>query len=232
MGHIMRLLALETSGMSGSVAVLEPPGPPLVVPLEPSQRSARALAPAVREALTRAGWKPSDVEVVAVTSGPGSFTGLRIGVTTAKALCYALGAQLVAVDTLDALARQAGDVAQFDRLHTVLDAHRNELFAASFRREGDKWLRAEPTHLIVVEAWLAALQAGDVVTGPVVAKLQSRLPSGVGVIDEARRVPSAGAVAELAADLYTAGRRDDPWTLVPWYGRLAAAEEKRQAKSP
>src|SRR5688572_13194474 len=86
MSHIMRLLALETSGMSGSVAVLEPPGPPLVVPLEPSQRSARALAPAVHEALTRAGWKPSDVEVVAVTSGPGSFTGLRIGVTTAKAL--------------------------------------------------------------------------------------------------------------------------------------------------
>jgi tRNA threonylcarbamoyladenosine biosynthesis protein TsaB len=232
MRRIMRLLALETSGMSGSVAVLEPPGSPLVVPLEPSQRSARALAPAMREALCRAGWQPNDVEVVAVTSGPGSFTGLRIGVTTAKALCYALGAKLTAVDTLDVLARQARDVAGFDRLHTVLDAHRNELFAASFRRQDDRWLRAEPTHLVGVEAWLASLQAGDAVTGQVVTKLLARLPSGVGTVAASMRGPTAGAVAELAADLFAAGRRDDPWTLVPWYGRLAAAEEKRQAKTP
>jgi tRNA threonylcarbamoyladenosine biosynthesis protein TsaB len=227
----MRLLALETSGMSGSVAVLEPPRPPLVVSLDPSQRSARALAPAVREALTRAGWKPRDVEVVAVTAGPGSFTGLRIGVTTAKALCYAIGAKLAAVDTLDVLARQATGYDRSPRLYTVLDAHRNELFAASFRREGDKWTRAEPTHLIGVEAWLAALGEGDVVTGPIVGKFAARLPAGVVTVDGLRRQPSAGAVAELAAELYAAGRRNDPWTLVPWYGRLAAAEEKRQAKS-
>lgn len=225
----MRLLALETSGLGGSAATLEPPGAPLVVPLDPTQRSARALAPAVREALARAGWRPDDVDVVAVTAGPGSFTGLRIGVTTAKTLAYALQADLVAVDTLDVLARQAPVDVGASRLHAVLDAHRNELFAASYRREGAVWLRETPSQLIGIDAWLAALLAGDCVTGPIVERWTTRLPPGVTVVEAAQRVPQAGAVAELAAELYSAGRRDDLWKLTPWYGRLAAAEEKRQA---
>ena len=85
----MRLLALETSGMSGSVATLASGGKPQVVRLPATERSARGLAPAVREAVRLAGWKPTEVGVVAVTVGPGSFTGLRIGVTTAKTLAYA-----------------------------------------------------------------------------------------------------------------------------------------------
>lgn len=226
----MRLLALETSGLGGSAAVLEPPQSPVVVPFAPMQRSARALAPAVHEALTRAGWKPTDVRVVAVTAGPGSFTGLRIGVTTAKTLAYALRADLVAVDTLDVLARQASGDVRHVRLHAVLDAHRNELFAATFRRDDLGWKRETPSHLVGIDAWSAALRPGDVVTGPIVERLASRLPSGVDLIDPTQRTPLAGAVAEIAAELHAAGRRDDPWRLTPWYGRLAAAEEKRQTR--
>jgi tRNA threonylcarbamoyladenosine biosynthesis protein TsaB len=225
----MRLLALETSGLSGSVATFEPPARPQVLPLDPTQRSARSLAPAVREALSRAGWRPADVEIVAVTAGPGSFTGLRIGVTTAKTLAYAWRADLIAVDTLDVLARQADVAVGGDRLHAVVDAHRNELFAAEFHRDGVIWRRETPSHLIGVDAWLATLAAGDVVTGPIVDRLASCLPQFVVAADETRRVACAGTVAELAAELHAGGRRDDPWTLTPWYGRLAAAEEKRQS---
>jgi tRNA threonylcarbamoyladenosine biosynthesis protein TsaB len=225
----MRLLALETSGLGGSTATRDDAGTTHVVPLESGQRSARALAPAMHEALRRAGWRPQDVDVVAVTAGPGSFTGLRIGVTTAKTFCYAVGAALVAVDTLDVLALQAQSE-QGLRLRTVLDAHRNELFAATFERNGDRWRRTEETHLVGVDAWLASLAEGDVITGPVVVRLQSRSPSGVIAIDASLREPNAGAVAQLAADTYRAGRRDDPWNLIPWYGRLAAAEEKRLGK--
>lgn len=213
--------------MSGSVATLDERGTLHVVSLDPSQRSARALAPAMHEALHRADWQARDVGVVAVTAGPGSFTGLRIGVTTAKAFCYAVGADLIAVDTLDVLARQADVGSRYERLHTVLDAHRNELFAASYQHDGAHWARSTPTHLIGVEAWIASLRSGDVVTGPVVAKLQSRLPPEVAVVEASRREPGAGTVAELAAAYYRDGRRDDPWKLTPWYGRLAAAEEKR-----
>jgi len=87
----VRILALETSDTAGSAALLD--GERLLAEklLAQGQRSARALAPAVRELLTDAGWQPKDVELVAVTVGPGSFTGLRVGVTTAKAFAYAAG---------------------------------------------------------------------------------------------------------------------------------------------
>ena len=222
----MRLLALETSGMSGSVATLASGGKPQVVRLPATERSARGLAPAVREAVRLAGWKPTEVGVVAVTVGPGSFTGLRIGVTTAKTLAYAWKADLVAVDTLDVLARQApttGDV-----LHAVLDAHRQELFTAVFRRDAaGGWVRNGESRLITVEAWLAALRPGDAVIGPVLSRIAARLPDSIIAASPEAREPHAGTVAELAAEAYAAGRRDDVWQIVPWYGRLAAAEEKR-----
>jgi len=226
----MLLLALETSGMSGSVALLESDAFPHVVSLAAGQRSARALAPAIRQALADVGRQPRDVRVVAVTAGPGSFTGLRIGVTTAKTLAYALGADLIAVDTLDVLARQAGPGdGGVGRLHAVIDAHRSELFASTYRNADGTWTRDEPTHLTSVDAWIETLKSGDRVTGPVVAGLAERFPAGVLLVDSPRCVPSAVAVAELAAEAYAAGRRDDLWTLSPWYGRLAAAEEKRLA---
>jgi tRNA threonylcarbamoyladenosine biosynthesis protein TsaB len=222
----MRLLALETSGMSGSVATLASGGKPQVVRLPATALSARGLAPAVRDAVRLAGWKANDVDVVAVTVGPGSFTGLRIGVTTAKTLAYAWKADLVAVDTLDVLARQAPSTG--DVLHAVLDAHRQELFTADFRRDAaGSWIRNGESRLITVEAWLAALRPGDAVIGPVLGRLSARLPDSIVVASSDACEPHAGTVAELAAEAYAAGRRDDIWQIIPWYGRLAAAEEKR-----
>lgn len=225
----MRLLALETSGMSGEAAVWDGHGDPHVVRCAEGKRSAQALAPAIQAALAFAGWKGTDLDLVAVTAGPGSFTGLRIGVTTAKLLAYAAKADLIAVDTLDVLARQAPLVGP--KLHAVVDAHRQEMFAAEFRNRGDgRWTRTSPTHLAAVDAWLAALQPGDTAIGPVLAKLTSKLPATLQLPSPALCEPSAATVARIAAELHAAGRRDDPWTLVPWYGRLAAAEEKRIAE--
>lgn len=225
----MRMLAIETSGTSGSVATLEAGEVPRGLPLDSSQRSARTLAPTIRDVVKQAGWQPRQVDVVAVVAGPGSFTGLRIGVTTAKTLAYALEADLVAVDTLDVLARQAPMSA--GTLHAVIDAFRGELFTARFKVVDGHWTRSDETHLVGVEPWLAALSAGDVVTGPVLEKLGTRLPSTALVANATAWQPRAETVAELAAELYLAGRRDDPWKLVPWYGRLAAAEEKRRGGS-
>ena len=80
----MNILALETSGKSGTVAALSEG---LVLherPLAPHQRSAQSLAPALFACLNEVAWQPQQVDLVAVTTGPGSFTGLRVGVTTAK----------------------------------------------------------------------------------------------------------------------------------------------------
>jgi tRNA threonylcarbamoyladenosine biosynthesis protein TsaB len=228
----MRILALETSGLSGSVALLdETSGFQASRELAVGQRSAQALAPAIHEALKSAGWSPREVEAVAVTAGPGSFTGLRIGVTTAKTLAYALGAAIVGVNSLDVLA--AAIPPTDAKLWALLDAHRGELFAASYRTDAaGAWLREDTTRecsLPTIDAWLAQLAPCDIVTGPVLAKLASRLPGDVVATAEEFRSPQALYVAKLAARRLTAGERDDLWNLVPFYGRLSAAEEKRLA---
>ena len=100
----MRVLAIETVGMTGSVAVLS--GDEVLVErrLDTERRSAQTLAPAIQDLLAEVGWRPADLELVAVAQGPGSFTGLRIGITTAKGLAYVLGCRLLGVNTLRAIA--------------------------------------------------------------------------------------------------------------------------------
>jgi tRNA threonylcarbamoyladenosine biosynthesis protein TsaB len=225
----MRILSIETSGRSASVALLEGKdggvrsvGETL---LAGSQRTAQVLAPAMRDLLAGAEWSAASLELVAVVVGPGSFTGLRIGVTTAKTLAYAVGAAVVAVNTLDVLAAQAP--ADGAPLWAVVDAQRQELFAARFGLVGSG--QPEPTrrtHIVSARDWLAGLAPGERVIGPALQRLESQLPSGVVAVAEPLWQPTASVAGRIAWAAYQAGQRDDVWTLVPQYYRPSAAEEK------
>lgn len=242
-----RILALETSGISGSAAALDTEASATAYePLPAGSRSAQSLAPAMDRALKAAGWKPRDVQVVAVTVGPGSFTGLRIGVTTAKTLAYAVGADVVGVNTLDVIARQAPREGTI--LWTALDAHRSQFFVNRYMRPADgDWGRCDPTSecaLVDVEEWIKTVDdtatmgncatlaqyLGVAVSGPVLEKPALKFDSSISITPQATWQPRADTVAQLAAELHAAGRRDDMWQLAPYYGRLAAAEEKRLAQ--
>lgn len=230
----IRILALETSGRIGSVALLEARGGAARVLEESSLpaevRTARSLIPEIDRLLRAHGWAPSDIELVGATTGPGSFTGLRIGVVAAKTLAYACGAKLVGVHTLAALAEPvlAEKAGTFARLWTVLDAQRQELFAACFdgaARRGTE-LRTPATEVIAIDAWLTQLAPGDAVIGPPAAKLAPRLPGGVSVLASGGAAPSAAAVGRLAFEAYERGEFVPPLELVPNYYRRSAAEEK------
>src|SRR5439155_6360049 len=122
--------------------------------LDPAQRRARMLAPAMRDVLRQVGWKPAEVQLVAVTTGPGSFTGLRLGVTTAKTFAYAVGCELLGVTTLEVIASQAPPA--ISPIEVVLDAQRQQLFVGTFHRipSGElAWLK--PTHIVSAPQWLA-----------------------------------------------------------------------------
>ncbi len=211
--------------MIGSVAAMSDGNVLAESELDPRQRSAQSLAPGLRSLLGRVGWRPDEVELVAVTSGPGSFTGLRVGVTTAKAFAYAVGAEVLGVDTLETIASRApSDV---PLLSAAVDAHRGQVVAQSFRRDADGWpCAAEGARLLDVDAWLGDLPPETVLTGPVLDKLADRVPDRVQLLDRQYWCPTAAAVARLAARLYSAGRRDDLWRLAPQYCRPSAAEEK------
>jgi tRNA threonylcarbamoyladenosine biosynthesis protein TsaB len=228
---MMRILALETSGTSGSVAALMAENVLCQLELDPALRSARSLAPALHQVLNEAGWRPRDVQLVAIVVGPGSFTGLRVGVTTAKAFAYAVGAEILGVDTLEVLAEQAP--ADSSVVHAAIDAQRQELFVATFSGTDHFSLSRVPqaaTRIIAIDAWLESLEPGDVVIGPALAKLKDRLPPDVLVAPEACWAPMAANVGRIASRRYAAGERGDLWRLAPAYLRRSAAEEKAAAR--
>ncbi len=220
----LRILALETSTLDASVAALEGDRVLGQTRLDRQRRTAQVFAPAVQQQLRSVGWRPQDVQLVAVTQGPGSFTGLRVGVTAAKTLAYAVGAEVFAVNTLKVIAWQTPDAGP--RLCAVLDAQRQQLFVADFQRAGDQRMEVSETRIVDIADWLAGLTPDLAVTGPGLARLQDRLPSTAVVVDAACWTPQAATVGRVAYLEYQSGKRHNLWTLNPVYYRSSAAEEK------
>jgi tRNA threonylcarbamoyladenosine biosynthesis protein TsaB len=232
----MLVLAFDTSGFSGSLALLDGPRMLGSAMLDADRRSAQTLAPAIVQLLADCGRKPDDVKLVATTIGPGSFTGLRVGVTTAKTFAYAVGAEVIGVSTLEAMAHgTTGDwLKDTSEVQAVIDALRRELFLGRFRSEPGgnvpdglpRLTRIEADRIVTADEWLSGLAAGTIVTGTGLAKLAERLPAGVLVVPTKLREAQATVVGRLAWRDHQAGRRDDLWKLAPVYLRPSYAEEK------
>lgn len=223
----MRILAIETTAFTGSLALLEGDRIVAEARLPAEMRSAQSLAPAIAAILSDHAWPVESLQLIAVVQGPGSFTGLRIGVTTAKTLAYAIDCEVLGIDTLDVLAAQAAPTA--GRIYPVVDAQRGQLFAATFT-----WLEGEPfpirktaTAITDLSPWLSALQPNDVVIGPAVRKLTPQLPDCIAAAGRRECEPAAAIAGRLGWCEFQSGRRDSLWTLLPHYHRGSAAEEKR-----
>ena len=221
----MRILAIETTDKTGTVAATSDGNLLCELELDRQQRSAQSLAPGLHDLLRAVGWQSGDVQLAAVTLGPGSFTGLRVGVTTAKVFAYTIGAEVLGVDTLETIAAAAPiDVLAVD---TAMDAQRGEVVARRFVRGTDGWFAAVgPQEILPIEDWLGRLVPEIPVSGPILAKLADRLPAGVRALDPALWYPRAAQVARLAWHYHALGHRDDLWQLAPNYARRSAAEEK------
>ena len=226
-------LAIETVATAGSVALARDNELVSETALPPESRSACTLAAAVQDLWGTAG-KPA-ISLVAVAQGPGSFTGLRVGITTAKVLAYAWQAKLLGINTLDAIAAQceALNSAGENVLEVILDAQRQELFVARYQTlpggtesAVNPWQRLAPDAIVSAQDWLANLAPHSQVAGPTLAKLSSRLPETILVTPESAWQPAARTIAILASIAHHSGAADELWTLVPHYGRPSYAEEK------
>lgn len=106
------------------------------------------LHPAIHRILSQSGRKPADLDAVAVTVGPGSYTGLRVGLSAAKGLCFSLGKPLIAINTPELIAAHL-DVRDADFIVPVIDARRMEVFTAVYDRELNEL--EKPSALILEE---------------------------------------------------------------------------------
>jgi len=225
----MRILAIETTGPRADVAVVDGEGVVASTAFRHRMELSRLLMLRIDATLAMAGLTLAELDGIAVSLGPGSFTGIRIGVVTAKALAWAAGRPLVGVSTLEALA--AAELASPETLIcAVAPARADELYAGLYQRsDGTLVTRAAPTVLTIDQ--LAARLAGY--PGPVLLagdapEAAERLLTSLGPRALTRRSPagpSAAAVAAVGRQRLADGG-DDPLTLAPLYVRPSAAVAK------
>ncbi len=180
----------------------------------------RALADAA------ASW--NDVDALAVSIGPGSFTGLRIGLSMAKGVAFASGAPLVAVPTLEALA-WAAEPAPGDLVWAVLDARMREVYAASFTRTPAGLERSTDDEALAPDALAARIPASALVVGDAVDAYPALAAVGARVRPFTTHHPRGGIVARLGAARLRAGEAADVGTLEPAYVRPSQAERARRS---
>jgi tRNA threonylcarbamoyladenosine biosynthesis protein TsaB len=223
-----RLLLIETSGRAGFVAVARGAELRGVRRLDEARRHARDLAPAAAELLAAQGWRPRDVQAVAISRGPGSYTGLRVGIMAAKTFAYATGCALVALDTFAVIAAQAPD--DVARLDVLADAQQDKVYVQPFARMPDGWRPLGPLAIRKFAEWLAQREPAAWVTGPGLHRWGEHLPAGVPAVEAERRDPMPEALLRLGLSRYEAGQRDDVWALEPLYLRPSSAEERWPAQ--
>ena len=221
------LLSIGTTEKYGSVALLDGERLLREILLPTTGRSAKTLAPAIDRLFREEHCPPGGIEAVAVVVGPGSFTGLRIGVATAKAFAYAVGAGIVGMDTMQTVA--AGFPFSNGFLSCAVDAQRGDVVAQTFELSAEGPQPVSERRLISVAEWWTEKDrySGIIFTGPALERFRTKIPEGVILADEPLWMPRASVAGRLAAVRLAAGESDDPQSLVPVYSRLSAAEERR-----
>lgn len=251
------LLALETSGKSGSVAILREQSGMLTCDSEllaPDFGSAKTLAPAMERLMARDNIEMQRLSAIALITGPGSFTGLRVGVATAKAMAYALRIPTVEIDTLDVIARQCPVDSQ--ALYAIFDAYRGQVFVAEYsistagNSQGIE--KVSKTEILDIDDLLdrARNRVGSELTidlcGPGCDRIRrflsdpepgrpeiaARLGERIRWIDGRETLPRAETVARLGREKFQSGHLCDPFSLQPKYYRGSAAEEVAAKANP
>lgn len=230
-------VAIETSCRQGSVAVSDGANVLAEAQFSSHMRHAAELLPTIRRLVAEQHWQPNAVDRIAVSIGPGSFTGLRIGVTFARTLSTWTGASIIAVPTVDVIAATAEPVLRQtagDRqgyLAVILDAKRRQVYAALYRWTGSVVENIIPARLTRVPALLGDLDGPVWVTGEGVDyHLDDIEQYDVHFLSRAVWTPHAAMVARVGNTLAEAGSFVDADRLTPLYLRLPEAEERRLAR--
>jgi tRNA threonylcarbamoyladenosine biosynthesis protein TsaB len=228
----MRVLAIDTSTMFGGVAVMdELSGLIVEVRLSVKSTYSERLMTTVDYALKKSGYKLSDIDFFAVSTGPGSFTGLRIGLSTVKGFAYATGKPIVSVPTLEALAYNFPFCPY--PVCTLLDARKKEVYAALFKWENEGFIRLISEDSIRIDRFLEKLSVEKVVfigDGAILYrdKILSILDKKAIFAPPDKMLPSPAHVASIGMKKALNGEFSEPISLIPSYIRRSEAELKEK----
>jgi tRNA threonylcarbamoyladenosine biosynthesis protein TsaB len=224
------ILAIETATPHGSVALVAGDALLAEAALPAGRQASETILGAVMGLFRDSGSRPGDATHVAVSAGPGSFTGLRVGMAAAKGFCFGWGVPIVPVPTLHALALRFP--AEGVTLCPVLDARKKQVYAALFRWGGGQCSRLSPDMAIAPAELAGKLPDGTVFfcgdgAGPFAPVFRERLGPRAVFAAPGEGFPRAGTVGLLAARLLRQGTAGDAGGTVPFYVRPSEAELRR-----
>lgn len=231
----MKILGIESAAMTASAALLQDDVMIAEYTVNFKQTHSQTLLPMIDEIIRMTQTDIKSLDAIAVSAGPGSYTGLRIGSATAKGLGLALGIPLISVPTLAAMAYQCwGSGCE---ISPVMDARRGQVYTALYRfDENGELITCKEPQVILMEQWMKELKNRDgriLFTGDAVSvfkeQIQKTLPGSLFAPAHMNR-ERAGAVAALGAVLYAQGKTETAAEHLPVYLRKPQAEREREAQ--
>ncbi len=215
------LVAIDTTTEVASLAVVREGAVLAEMTWRTGQNHTVQLLPTLQRLLAQVNAATSEITAVAVARGPGSFNGLRVGISAAKGLAFALGIPIVGVNSLEVEAYQYAETGL--PVRPVFGAGRNEIATALFRKTGEGWRQLEQEHLSTVEQVCAQTMERALFCGEYVAEISSRLQLLLGdkavIASPLTDLRRAAYLAELAAQRIAEGETDNVSTLQPIYLR-------------
>jgi len=225
----MKVLGIETSGDIGGIAICEEKRCIIAKEFKGMQHG-KALVPAIQSALKHLGLAPADIDVIAVDVGPGSYTGLRIGITCAKTLSYVIQKPVIDVPVFDIIAEN--HITSALPICPVIDARRKHVYACVYefkehqKRRLTEFLVIEPSNLLQI------LPRPVVVFGNGISSYKDVFQQEEIIIGkEEYAIPKAENVALLGEKMYESGHRCEQEKLLPLYLRKAEAIERKEDKN-
>ena len=240
----MNILAIETTGAEASVAVINEKGEVFMEASDQKLNHLQNLMPMTDILLQKRGMLIDDVDYIAVSEGPGSFTGIRIGVSSARALAQALGRETISVPTLKSFLYNAPEYRGV--VCPIFDARRNQVYGGAYQWTGDGEYRevvdgaACDLHELLEKLEAAAKDEitffGDGITPykeQILKWQDSSLNTNIHVLfaEDDVKLQKASSVARLALENFKVGKAKSLYDLKPVYMRKAEAERKLEEKA-
>ncbi len=226
-------LAIDTSTGMASIALVRDSEVLAELTWHCGQNHTVELLPRLTDLLNQAGLNLQSASGVIVARGPGSFNGLRVGVSTAKGLAFSLGIPIVGVSTLEVAAYQHAETGL--PVCPIFSAGREEIATAIYQKKRDEWCQLAAEHITTVDTLCSQITTKTVFCGefiPVIAaQLKKQLERKAVIPPSAALFRRAGFLAELGQQRLKAGDYDNPATLQPLYlRRPSITQPKRSVK--
>ena len=157
----MKILAIDTSALVATAALCEDETPIAVSSQKSGLTHSATMLPIIKNIMDNTNTSVDDIDLFAVSEGPGSFTGIRIGIATVKGLAFGKNKPCVGVSTLEAMARTVASFCTDALICPVMDARRNQLYNAIFEYRGGKLLRITPDRTVMADALAKELESMD-----------------------------------------------------------------------